>query len=504
MPKVVTTIPFTRLSRTGLSTLTLLVAGGVTRPSHADEVNAEMESSHVASSALHEEPSTNAEPPEYAGRRAEPGYSWRTSADTLPYIKRYVPARNQWEVTLALGLLFPSAKHNLKVPELPVDEYSKVAPQLSVRLGYFPLSFLGAEAQAFMAGSQLRDSGYSAALYGLSGHLVVQLPLASIVPYATLGIGTLGAISETMGHDRDFSFIWGLGVKAAVSRRVNLRLDFQDNLGQKRDAKNGRQTHHPAIQLGVSFVFERQPRTVHLSDSDYDGLYDVDDQCPNEGALTVDGCPIVLDTDNDGISDPKDHCPTEAGALPDGCPDRDRDQDGVLVPDDQCPAEVGEAPSGCPNLDFDGDGIEAAVDRCPKEPETKNGFEDKDGCPDEVPEEVKRFTGVIPGINFKQGTAEIATTSYPVLDEATKILVEYPSIQIEVSGHTSSEGAEKRNQELSVARAEAVKKYFVDKGILPDRVVARGAGASEPVADNATRDGREKNRRIEFRVLAQP
>jgi len=489
---------------TALSALSLLLVSGLSSPSYADEVNAEVSPLEASPLPPEDEPSTSTDPLEYAGRRAEPGYaSGASSAGTLPYLKRYIPSRNQWEVTLALGL-FPSAQHNLKVPELPVDEYSKVAPQLSVRLGYFPLSFLGAEVQSFMAGSKLRDSGYSAVLYGFSGHLVAQLPLASIVPYATVGIGTLGAVSETMGHDRDISFIWGLGAKAAVSQRVNLRLDFQDNLGQKRDAKNGRQTHHPAIQLGVSFVFERTAKTIPIKDGDYDGLYDSDDQCPSEGALTRDGCPIVLDTDSDGILDPSDRCPTEVGILPEGCPDRDVDKDGVLSPEDQCPGEAGEAPSGCPNLDSDGDGIATSADRCPSEPETKNGFDDKDGCPDEVPEEVRRFTGVIPGINFKQGTAEIAATSYPVLDEATNILIDYPSIQIEVSGHTSSEGAEKRNQELSVARAEAVRKYFVDKGVLPERVVSRGAGASEPVADNATRDGREKNRRIEFRVLAQP
>jgi len=511
MQKPVNTPPFTHPRRRGLTALGVLLTSGVTSLSYAqDEVSAEVASPDVAppESALASEghfPIESTDPPEYAGRRAERGYATGSgSADLLPYMKRYVPQRNQWEVTLAVGLLFPSPSHNLKVPELPVDEYSKVAPQLSVRLGYFPLSFLGAEVQTFMAGSKLKESGYSAALYGASGHLVVQLPLASIVPYATVGIGTLGAISETMGHDRDFSFIWGLGAKAAVSQRVNLRLDFQDNLGQKRDAKNGRQTHHPAVQLGVSFVFERVAARQPLMDADYDGLYDRDDQCPSEGALTHDGCPAVADTDKDGVGDPQDKCPTEAGAAPEGCPDRDLDKDGVLIPEDHCPDEAGEAPSGCANVDADGDGIDASLDRCPKEPESKNGFEDQDGCPDEVPAEIKRFTGVIPGINFKQGTAEIAATSYPVLDEATKILVDYPSIQIEVSGHTSSEGAEKRNQELSVARAEAVKKYFVDKGVLPERVVARGAGASEPVADNETRDGREQNRRIEFRVLMQP
>lgn len=492
------------------SATTLFLVSAVVSPSWAQEVSGEASASAGAvevSELGKEEDDAASSPqvPDYAGLRATPGYHDTAQATSeRPYMSRYLPKGNTWEVTLALGLLFPSPKHNLKVATLPVDEYSKVAPQFSVRLGYFPLSFAGAELQSFIAGSQLRDSGYSAVLYGFSGHLVAQLPLWTVIPFATVGIGALGAVSETMGHDRDFSFIWGAGVKSAISRRVSLRLDFQDNMGQKRDAKNGRQTHHPAIQLGASFVFERHEEKIPLADSDYDGLFDRDDECPREGALTKNGCPEVVDSDSDGFLDPDDQCPTEPGLAPDGCPDRDTDQDGVPTPADQCPEVAGEAPSGCPNLDPDADGIEGPADRCPGEPETKNGFEDQDGCPDEMPEEIKRFTGVIPGIQFKQGTAEIAASSHAVLDSAAKILVDYPSVQLEVSGHTSSEGSEQRNQDLSVQRAEAVKKYFVDKGIVADRILARGAGASEPVEDNATKAGREKNRRIEFRVLAQP
>ncbi len=441
---------------------------------------------------------------DYAGKRAESGYRSPTygGADE-PYLTRYKPQGNEWEVTLFTGMLFPSKQHNLKVAVLPVDEYSKVAAQLGFRLGYFPLSFLGAEFQSFVGGGKLRDAGYSAVFYGLSGHLVAQLPLASIVPFATIGVGTLGASSEVMGHDRDTAFIWGMGVKAAVSKRVDLRFDFQDTLTQKRDAKNGKQTHSPAIQLGATFVFERDPVRTARIDSDYDGLFDEDDKCPTEGALTVDGCPRRVDSDEDGLFDDEDQCPMAAGPSPDGCPDLDLDKDGVPVPTDQCPEEPGVEPSGCPDLDPDKDGITAEKDECPEEPETKNGYKDNDGCPDEVPEEIKRFTGVIPGIQFKQGTAEISNSSLATLDEAARILSDFPDIRLEVSGHTSSEGTEERNQELSVQRAEAVRKYFIDHGIDEGRLVARGAGATEPVADNATKEGREQNRRIEFRVLPQ-
>ncbi len=479
---------------------------------NAEETSAPAGAPPPAGEAAPAPAAEQAPPPAYAGLRARSGYHAPTYGGAEQgYMSRYIPTGNQWEVTLYAGILFPSKKHNLKVAVLPVDEYSGAVSQVGFRLGYFPLSFVGAEFQSFFGGGSLRESGYSATFYGLSGHLVGQLPLASVVPFFTLGLGTLGASSELMGHDRDTSFIWGLGVKAALSKRLNLRFDFQDSLTQKRDVKNGKQTHHPAIQLGVSFVFERDVSRSEKVDSDYDGLFDADDKCPQEGALTADGCPAAVtqvegdgDADGDGIFDDLDQCPQQAGPAPQGCPNLDQDADGVPLPDDLCPTEAGPAPSGCPNSDPDGDGIPGADDQCPDKPETNNGYKDADGCPDEMPEEVKKFTGVIPGIQFKQGTAEIDQSSLSTLDEAAKILTDFESIRIEVSGHTSSEGTEERNQELSIQRAEAVRKYFLEKGISEDRITARGAGATEPVADNATKEGRTKNRRIEFRVLSQP
>ncbi len=207
--------------------------------------------------------------------------------------------------------------------------------------------------------------------------------------------------------------------------------------------------------------------------------------------------------DADGVLDRDDFCPREAGPAPKGCPiiDPDPDKDGVPLPCDQCPDEAGIKPDGCPVRDKDGDGIPDDRDKCPDAAETKNGFEDDDGCPDKIPEAVQKYSGVVPGIYFEKGKAVIRPTSKRVLDAAVKVLEQYQSISFEISGHTSSEGDPTVNDELSLARADAVKQYFVDKGIAPNRLKTRGAGSSEPVADNKTRSGREQNRRIEFKVL---
>ena len=81
------------------------------------------------------------------------------------------------------------------------------------------------------------------------------------------------------------------------------------------------------------------------------------------------------------------------------------------------------------------------------------------------------------------------------------MLKEFPSISLEISGHTSSEGDKAFNQKLSQERADAVKQWLVEKGIPSDRIKTRGVGADEPIADNKSAAGRTKNRRIEFKVV---
>lgn len=420
-----------------------------------------------------------------------------------PYEPGFPPENNLFELGVFGGAIFPSTDHNLRFQAYPQQRYTP-GPEFGARLGYYPLSFAGFEAEVMAAGSRIKETETSAALYAARGHLVLQAPLPYIVPFLLVGAGRLGAISRPMANDSDPAWHFGVGAKIPLNEVISVRLDLRDNITRNTQQTGQAQTFEAQLGLTATIGRSRKPLPQPPQDGDHDGVYDRDDRCPSDPGVAPTGCPA--DTDTDGVLDRDDFCPREAGPAPKGCPiiDTDPDKDGIPVPCDQCPTERGVKPDGCPVRDKDGDGIPDDVDKCPNEPETKNGFEDKDGCPDTVPEAIKKFTGVIEGIFFDVGKATIRPQSKPKLSNAVKVLQTYPSVSMEISGHTSSEGDEGFNQRLSQERADSVKQWLVDAGVPSERIKTRGAGFSEPLADNKTEAGRVKNRRIEFKVIQSP
>jgi outer membrane protein OmpA-like peptidoglycan-associated protein len=250
-------------------------------------------------------------------------------------------------------------------------------------------------------------------------------------------------------------------------------------------------------------------------DNDRDGFSDKKDACPNkaedfDGFEDDDGCPDG-DNDGDGISDRKDACPDRPEDFDgfedeDGCPDNDNDGDGITDKKDLCPEHPEdkdgfEDEDGCPDKDNDDDRIPDSRDSCPNEPEVYNQIDDTDGCPDETPPEIKKFTGVIRGITFETGKAVIRPSSDRILTEALMLFTQYPELRLEIQGHTDDRGNDSANLALSQARAEAVRLWFIQHGVSPDRIVAVGYGETVPIADNGTDAGRAENRRVEFRIL---
>ncbi len=110
---------------------------------------------------------------------------------------------------------------------------------------------------------------------------------------------------------------------------------------------------------------------------------------------------------------------------------------------------------------------------------------------------------ILRGIYFDFNSAVIKPESYPVLDDAAKVLIAKPKMRVEIGGHTDSIGSDSYNMKLSYQRANAVKDYLVRyHNIDPSRLEVRGYGESQPIADNRTKSGRDQNRRIEFKILS--
>jgi outer membrane protein OmpA-like peptidoglycan-associated protein len=107
-------------------------------------------------------------------------------------------------------------------------------------------------------------------------------------------------------------------------------------------------------------------------------------------------------------------------------------------------------------------------------------------------------------IQFEYNKATIKEVSFGLLDEIGDVIKKNAQIKkIRIEGHASSEGNTAHNKTLSDDRAKAVMKYLVGHGISQDMLIAKGYGSEKPIADNATDDGKEKNRRVEFNIIEQ-
>ncbi len=105
-------------------------------------------------------------------------------------------------------------------------------------------------------------------------------------------------------------------------------------------------------------------------------------------------------------------------------------------------------------------------------------------------------------VEFEPGKDQLTANGVRILDELLPVLRQFQGRRFEVIGHTDSDGLHAANVALSRARAEAVRLHLIQRGLPATAIVTQGVGPDRPVADNATPEGRARNRRIEFRVLA--
>ena len=269
--------------------------------------------------------------------------------------------------------------------------------------------------------------------------------------------------SQNLGFGSIFWFTNTIGLNLQVINKFSREEEYSGN----------------QVQYFAGLTFK-----LYKKDFDRDGIKNKDDQCPMvAGLLQFNGCP---DTDGDGIEDSKDACPEFAGkAELNGCPDADND--GVADADDSCPDKAGTKDNnGCP----------VAEQELIPDPEPEIVTEV--GQPSE--KVLERLNEYAKTILFDYSKSFFKEETYKVLQSITQIVKTYPDAHFIIEGHTDSLGSHITNDRLSNDRANAVRDYLISNGIDPSRLTAIGYGERRPKFSNATKGGRDQNRRVEVKL----
>lgn len=283
--------------------------------------------------------------------------------------------------------------------------------------------------------------------------------LGFITPLAKVGLGyeRMSDFGDETGNRTNCGFVdLGVGAKIPFSDMLALKLEavymFKHN--------DGETDSNLALLAGLNIAFgEKAQKAAPVVESTPEPT----PEPLKEEAPVVVAAPVVVDGDDD--------------------------KDGVLNSVDKClstPSGVVVDANGCEvDNDIDKDGVVNAQDICPNTPlgEAVNS----DGCPHSVTLYVR----------FENNSAEIAPESDNIMNAYALFLIKYTAYSAKIIGHTDSKGSAKYNQTLSEKRAKAVKDMLIQKGVDTSRVSSAGKGEANPIAENATAEGRAQNRRIE-------
>lgn len=259
----------------------------------------------------------------------------------------------------------------------------------------------------------------------------------------------------------------------------------------------------PGVETDAQETIQTKDADVVLNqykDLDQDGVADKLDHCLNTiFGVKVDAKGCELDSDQDGVYDRLDHCPgTTPGVKVNvfGC-EGDEDNDGVFDSKDQCPGTPEGTPVdevGCKLiLDTDKDGVNDTEDQCPNTPAGEAVNEH--GC---VPVNI-----VLTNIVFDSNKHDIRDDQVATIKQDAAALSTLKEGEVVlITGHTDWQAPQPFNLRLSWRRANSAKQFIVNElGHSADRVYITGKGELEPIADNNTEQGRQQNRRIEFKVI---
>jgi outer membrane protein OmpA-like peptidoglycan-associated protein len=322
-------------------------------------------------------------------------------------------------------------------------------------------------------------------------HIKLATDDKSIVPYAILGLGLAKDATNFTGYAP-----MGLGVQFKAKQGSYLHVFGTHNAEASKLTKM-----HTNFGISYSFPLKlKEKKAIALpiesvqADQDDDGVSNDKDDCPERsGLLKYKGCPVP-DEDGDGINDENDKCPDAEGTVQyRGCPVPDTDKDGIPDDQDKCPTVAGLVRyNGCAIPDTDKDGINDELDQCP----AIAGIAGNNGCEDLQP----KLNSIAAALKFEIGQVNINAKSLQGLDSLVQIMTLYPKTSLVITGHTDNTGTIKINNRLSLLRAKKVQSYLIKKGLAENRITLIGMADAQPIASNATKEGRTQNRRADLTI----
>lgn len=273
--------------------------------------------------------------------------------------------------------------------------------------------------------------------YGLDGIYYINTDNARLQPYSKIGIGhadySRGSYGNTETHGRV-----GVGMRYFITERWSAKADAKLLYGFDDDTRDS------IVSLGISYAFNGKASS------------------PAAPAVAE---PVDGDLDRDGVADSKDQCPnTPSGASVDA--------------------------NGCA-IDSDNDGVADYRDECPDTPAGREV--DEKGCKYVLTSTEEVTLNVV----FPTNSSVVGEGSMGEIEEVADFMKKYGAVSSVIEGHTDDTGAAAYNESLSQRRADAVMAVLVERfGVDASRLTAKGYGEAQPIADNATKEGRQTNRRV--------
>jgi OOP family OmpA-OmpF porin len=322
------------------------------------------------------------------------------------------------------------------------EQRPQTGPELGARVGWIavPLDHveLGVEAEVGFTASwtgygfdTMRSSNFAPVIAYRGSLLLRFADLAQIKPHVLVGAGGASVISRSpyLQDSSDPQLFYGVGATIELGHEVQLRID-------------GRQGWLP---------------TLHGEGATFELLL---------GVGTSYGRPSVR-------RQPIEEQVPAVAAVPPPPPPPPVDPTPVVVAPPPPPPD--------PNADSDGDGIADAHDACPHDPETVNGFEDEDGCPDVVPPSIATALGNASTARFEAHRVRITDAAAAAFAPALDLMHTNPHLKLDIVSHAAPDDP---NGELAKKRADAVRWHFVEQGVPEDRLtIVAGKPAADPAIE---------------------